>query len=342
VYVSGPHLGGLVRAEHTVVDEDPLHLGDRVPPGLGRQLVRRAVLGLRVGGRVRVRPNHVAVQQGGTDAGAHVVDDRLRGAANLEVVGAVEVADVEPAEPAHPIRHRCRLLVRGRNRDGEAVVGDDVEHRKVQVAGGVQALPELALAARAFAEADVRQLVAVRGQAELGTAHDVASGLGAPDGGDALAAGGARLRHEVEVLAAPVARHLAPTARGVLGRPDGLEEDLLRRDAEPEHERHVPVVREEPVVPRTEVAGEGQAEGLVAGAGDLEEHPALFLHADLAVVERSRDARQTEVADELVRREAVQGAHVRAPGTSRGSRSARAPWPGTPPRRRHRRLDGRS
>ena len=112
---------------------------------------------------------------------------------------------------------------------------------------------------------------------------------------------------DVELPLAPVRRHLAAARRRVLGRADRLHQDLGRRDAEAEHQRLVAVVGEEPVVAGPQVAGQRQADRLVAGAGDLEEHAALLLHGDLAVVDRPRHARQPEVVDQLLDREAAVG-----------------------------------
>ena len=236
----------------------------------------------------------------GADAGPDVLDDRAGLVADAEVVGAVEAVHLQAAEPGDQLGHRSRVLVGARHRDGEAVVGHHVQHGEVEVAGGVEALPELALAARALAEAHVGELVAMRVQAELRAPHDVAGGLGTADGRDALAPRRARLRDDVAGLVAPVARHLAAAAGRVLGRAHGLHQDLGRRHAQAEHQGLVAVVGEEPVVARPEQAGQGQADGLVPGTGDLEEHPALLLHGDLTVVDAAGHARQAEVVDQLV------------------------------------------
>ena len=133
--------------------------------------------------------------------------------AHLEVVGAVEPMDVEPTEAADQLGDRRRRLVARRHRDRVAVVGDDEQDRQVERARGVEALPELALGRRAFAEGDVGDLVAVRSAArEVRTAGDVARRLRASDGRQALSAGRARLRHDVVFDACPSA-----TASG--GRP---------------------------------------------------------------------------------------------------------------------------
>ena len=202
---------------------------------------------------------------------------------------------------------------------------------------------------RALAEADVGELVAV-GPAPVGHLRepdDVAAGLGAPHRRDALAAGRARLGDDVVLGAPPVRRHLPAARARVVGRTDRLEQHVGRRHPEPEAQRLVAVVGEEPVVRRSQAARQGQAERLVAGPGDLEEHPALLLHADLAVVDRPRDAGRPEV------RRSARPAGTRASGRRRvrGLRAHRpSPWsrascgqpPGTPPRRRRRRPGGRS
>ena len=99
-----------------------------------------------------------------------------------------------------------------------------------------------------------------------------------------------RLGDDVVRPVAPVARHLAAARRRVVGRADRLQQDLGRRDAEAEHERPVAVVREEPVVAGPQRAGQAEQQRLVAGAGDLEEDPALLLEGDLPVVEGPGDA----------------------------------------------------
>ena len=214
----GPDLGGLRRGDHATGDQLALEPVDRVALGLGGQLLDRAVLALGVGGGVRVRPDGVGVDQGRADAGADLLDDRSGRLAHLEVVGAVDVGDLEAPEPGHQLVDGGRVLFGRRDGDGEAVVGHDVQDRQVEAARRVERLPELALAARALAEADVGELVAVGGAArQLGPPDDVPRRLGAADGGDALAAGRARLGDDVEGPAAPVRRHLATLLR--TGRP---------------------------------------------------------------------------------------------------------------------------
>ncbi len=133
----------------------------------------------------------------------------------------------------------------------------------MQPARGVEGLPELALRRGAVAQRHVRQLVAVGvASGEVGSPADVARGLRAADRGQALAARARRLADDVERPRAPVARHLPAPRRGIVGGADGLQQHLVRRDAQRERERAVAVVREEPVVPGAEVARRGRAAAL--------------------------------------------------------------------------------
>ena len=169
------------------------------------ELVGAAVLLLVVRERVRVRARHHRVDEARSCARAHVRDRvGALALAHLEVVAAVHLHDVQPADAAHHLRDRRGRLVGRAHRDRVAVVGDDVEHREVQTARGVERLPELAFGSRAFAERHVGELVAVRGAAgELGPPADVARRFRAPDRGEALAAGARRLGDDVERLARP-------------------------------------------------------------------------------------------------------------------------------------------
>ena len=301
-----------------------------------------AVLALRVGGGVRVRPRDAGVDQRGAHTGAHT-RDHLRGeGAHRVVVAAVDRVHLEAAEPPHQLVDRRRRLVDGRHRDRVAVVGDDEQHREVQRARRVEALPEVALRGRALPERHVGQLVAVGGRArEMRPARQVPRRLGASDRGEALAAGRARLRDDVAVGVPPVRGHLPTPRRRVGGAAHRLEQDRGRRDAEPEHERLVPVVREEPVVRRPQLPGQPEEQRLVTGARDLEEHARLLLQRDLAVVDGPRDAGQPEVLDRLARA-STRASLTRAPRSSPGSRGARPRAAGTPTRTRRRTRDGRT
>ena len=159
---------------------------------------------------------------------------------------------------------------------------------QLQVAGGVERLPELALAGGAVAGGAEHDLVALDGLVPLRDPVDLGVAeprLGAPDGLEELGAGGAGGADDVEVLVAPVGRHLPAARVGVVGRADGGEELLGGGHAEAEAEGAVAVVGVEPVVGRAEDLGGGGQHALVAGAGDLEEDLVLPLELDLLVVD---------------------------------------------------------
>ena len=156
----------------------------------------------------------------------------------------------------------------------------------------------------------------------------VTARLRGADGRQALAAGGARLRDDVERLRAPMGGHLSPARRRVVCRADGVQQDVVGADAEREDERQVAVVGEEPVVGRAEGPGEPGQERLVARAGDVEIGPALLVEGQLAVVDRPRDRSTAPVVlDELSRRDSA----VIGQGSSeRSSREAVVALPSRP------------
>ena len=209
---------------------------------------------------------------------------------------------MQAADAHHHLRDRRGRLIARPHRDRVPVVGDDVEDGQAEPARGVQALPELALRARALAERDVGDLVAVRGAAGKVAPDDVAPRLRATDRREALAARRARLAHDVARRVTPVTRHLATARRRVVRAADRLKQDLERRDAETEDEGAVPVVGEEPVVAGAQRPGEAEQQRLVAGARDLEEHLALLAERDLAVVDRAGDASEAVVGERFVER----------------------------------------
>src|SRR4029450_5988590 len=252
---------------------------------------------------MRVRERHRGMDEPRPLPGAYAVDRLGTARSHLEVVAPVEDGHVQAADAHHHLRHRRWRLIARPHRDGVPVVGDDIEDGQAEAARGVQALPELALPARAFAERHVGDFVAVRGAAGKVTPDDVAASLGATDGREALAARGARLAHDVPRRVTPVTRHLATTRRGVVRAADRLKQDLERRDAETKDEGTVPVVREEPVVAGAQRPGEAEQQRLVAGARDLEEHLALLAERDLAVVDRARDASEAMISERFLERQ---------------------------------------
>ncbi len=296
----GPDFLRALGRQHAEPDELALEEQDRVVLGFVLELLGNAVLLLVVGERVRVRARHRGVDQSRSLSRAHALDRLGASRAHLEVVAPVENRHVQAADAHHHLRHRRGGLIARPHRDGVPVVGDHVEHGQAEAAGGVQALPELALRARAFAERHVGDLVSVRGAAGKVAADDVPARLRATDRREALAARRARLAHDVARRVTPVTRHLATARRGIVRAADRLEQDLQRRHAETEDESAVPVVGEEPVVAGAQRPGEAEQQRLVAGARDLEEHVALLAERDLAVVDRARDAGKAVVGERFV------------------------------------------
>src|ERR1019366_5530038 len=171
---------------------------DRVARRFFRKIVGRSVLRLRVLRRMRVWPGHRRMDQAGALTGPHW--GRRRGSERpaREVVRAVDLVDRQAAKALDEIGDGGRRLVGCPYRDGPSVVLDEVHDWEVQLAGCVEALPELAFRGRSFTDRHIGQLVAA-GDATLKIPpQHVAGSLRAPDGRKALAAGAARLRDNVE------------------------------------------------------------------------------------------------------------------------------------------------
>ena len=93
---------------------------------------------------------------------------------------------------------------------------------------------------------------------------------------------------------------MTATGAGIVGRADGAEEHFVRSCAEAEAERAIAIVGEEPVVAWFEGEGRGDADGLVARAGDLKEDFLLAL-----VVDAARREHDAIGVDELLAGEAL-------------------------------------
>jgi hypothetical protein len=78
--------------------------------------------------------------------------------------------------------------------------------------------------------------------------------------------------------------HLTPAAGRILRRAHGLEQLLLHGVAQRQADGAVAVVRKEPVVAGLQRHARGYQQGLMPGAGYLEEDLLLPLEQDLAVV----------------------------------------------------------
>ena len=293
----GPDFLRALRRQRAEPDELAFEEQDRVVLGFVVELLGNAVLLLVVGERMRVRARHGGVDQSRPLSRPHALDRLGALRSHLEVVAPVEDGHVQAPDAHHHLRHRRGRLIACAHRDRVPVVGDHVEHGQTEPARGVQALPELALGARTFAERHVGDLVAVRSAAGKVAADDVPARLRATDRREALAARRARLAHDVACGVTPVTRHLATARRRVVRAADRLEQDLQRRHAETEDQSAVPVVGEEPVVAGAQRAGEAEQQRLVPGARDLEEDLALLAERNLAVVDRARDAGEAVVGE---------------------------------------------
>ena len=221
-------------------------------------------------------------------AGAGVGNRLRHGAIARQKVGPVDALDEEARErrdePGDVAAGRLHL---DGHRDRVAVVFDDVDDRQVAEARRVERLPELSFARRAVADRDVGDLVAMEARLAALDRRDLlveARGFRAADGLEALRAGRARLRDDVELLVSPVRRHLPAARRRVVLRPDRGEQHFVGGHAERQAERPVAIVGIEPVVGGLELHAGGDQDGLVAGAADLEEDQALVLELDFLVV----------------------------------------------------------
>ena len=293
--------GDALGVENAFAQQPHLHLGDGVARVLGLDLFLAAVLTFVVAERVRVGTDDVAVNQRGAMSGACVGDclghRRIAG----ERVRAIDFGEVEVGE----VRDQLGDVSAGsvdldRGGDGVLVVLDDVDYREFGVAGGVERLPEFALAGGAFADRDVDDFVAVEldvfvvaivvpsafglRTGGVGMAREVAAGLGAPHRVEALGRGRGTWGDDVQLAARPVGRHLAATAGGIVGCAHRLQQLILHGVAQGEADGSVAIVGEEPVVARAQGHSGGDQESFVSGAGDLEEDFLLPLEHDLAVV----------------------------------------------------------
>ncbi len=160
-------------------------------------------------------------------------------------IGAVDLGE----EEIRKIVHQTRDIPAGRihfdrNRDGIAVVFNHEDDGQLFVGRRVQRLPEFALRSRALSDRYIDNLVALeldiaplavvalmifRG---LGMAGEVTAGLRAADSMQALRRRRRRRRNDMVRRAAPVRRHLPPTAGWICGRADPLQQQILNRDSQ--------------------------------------------------------------------------------------------------------------
>jgi hypothetical protein len=292
------HRGEELLGRHLLPHQRRGEVRDRVAGRVGLALGVGAVQPLVVRQRVRVGADGVGVHQGRAavlrpDPGDRPRQRVVRG----DRIAAVHFLDPQAGEVAHQTRDVPAGSLRlDRHRDGVLVVGDQEQHRRFAQGGGVDRLPELPLAGRAVAAGDVGDGVGGR------VGHPPR--LGAADRLQELAAGRARLRHDVELRVAPVARHLPPARGRVGGGADPLQEHLARRHPELQAEGAVAVIGVEPVLARPQQQAGGGQHRLVAGAADLEVDPVLPLELDLLVVDPARQVHRPVDADQFLPAEA--------------------------------------
>src|ERR1035438_1582550 len=109
---------------------------------------------------MRVWPGHRRMDQAGALTGPHPRRRRGSELPAREVVRAVDLVDRQAAKALDEIGDGGRRLVGCPYRDGPSVVLDEVHDWEVQLAGCVEALPELAFRGRSFTERHIGQFVA--------------------------------------------------------------------------------------------------------------------------------------------------------------------------------------
>ncbi len=128
----------------------------------------------------------------------------------------------------------------------------------------------------------------------------VDASFGAPDCLQNLRAGRRGLGDDVQPVVGPVRRHLAAARTGIVGGAHGLQQHFVGGGTQGEHQRAVAIIRIEPVVSGLEAEAGGHADGLVAGARDLEEDLLLAFEQDFAVVDPPRRVHHPIGIDELL------------------------------------------
>ena len=185
--------------------------------------------------------------------------------------------------------HATRRIHLDRDGDGIAVVLDQVDDGKLQIARRIERLPEFALRRRAFSGGDEDDLVRFEPdfliQFQRGGPH---TSLRAADRLQKLRTRRARYGDDVVVRVSPMGGHLAPAAGRVIGRADSLQKHLVRRHPELQAKRSITVVAEKPVPARAHGHPGGRENRFVSGATDLEEDLLLTLHQQFAIVDAPR------------------------------------------------------
>src|SRR5579863_9393246 len=102
---------------------------------------------------MRIRTNYMRVHESGSIAGSAVRHGPGECRIRCDRIGAIEFFEMEIWETRYQPRNiSSRGLHFDRNRDGVSVVLHHEQHWQLAIGGGVQRLPELALAGGAVAE----------------------------------------------------------------------------------------------------------------------------------------------------------------------------------------------
>jgi hypothetical protein len=264
---------------------------------------------------MRVRTNHLRVDEGGPAAVAAILDRLAHHREAGQRIAAVDLAHEKVRERADELGDAAarRLHLDG-DRDRVTVVLDEIDDGDLAIARGVEALPELAFGRGSVARRAVDDLARFLGQlhAGLGAAHRLKE----------LRAGGGRLGHDVQAPVTPVRRHLAAARVGVVLGPHRGEEHLLCRHAQLQHERAVAVVRVEPIGGGAHGHAGGDEDGFVPRAADLEIDLVLPLELDFLVVDAPRQVHRPVDGEECLAVEPLQPVVDRLRGQRASSLSA--------------------
>ena len=172
----------------------------------------------------------------GTPTLAQVLHERLQGVVHLAETGAVDAHRFHAESGRHLVDLRVRLLLL-RHADGVAVVLDHEQDRQPVVLRLVDRLEEFPFGRRSLATRDVHDLV-------LLVRLDRHSH---PDGDQELRAGAGGRRDDAQGAGGEVLRHVPAERVGVpLARQHPLE-DLVERHPQPDHQRLLTIIGEEPV-----------------------------------------------------------------------------------------------
>src|SRR5882724_2027333 len=186
-----------------------------------------------------------------------------------------------------------------RNRDGIAVIFDEIEERKLLGASDVQGFPEFALAGGAVTTRDVHNFIRIVAHVfperrllclrqGLGAAVVIKSGFSGAHGLDELRARAGGLADDVPLRVAPVGGHLPAAGTEVILCSDCREKVL--QGSYPKHQAKsaVAIIGIKPVDAGTEEESHDGSNCFVPGAGNLKIDLVLALELDLAFIEPSR------------------------------------------------------